>query len=278
MMPAMTIAAASSIADAMLDLITKRLGPAEPPRLRAIHLPPMPWNGSKEGEFAAVELDGGALGLSYVLLDATLATLAGVDGSRLVGGDALALARQWRDGQGAERTLGFAAVNALSRWLMDRDGECPPSATDSIGGLQPAPGEHIGMVGFFPPLVRSIAEAGARLTVLELRADLVGAHPGFTVTLDPTALRACSQVLMTSTVLLNGSLDGVLAHCTSARRVAMIGPGAGCLPQPLFDRGITALGGTWIEDGPGFVAALRLGDPWSRFARKVLWQRPDLAP
>lgn len=273
--------AAPSIADALLDLIAARLAPAPAPRLRAIHLPPVPWNRSKDGEFAAVELDDGrggapgtgAIGLSYVLLDDTLAALAGVDGSRLIGGDALALARRWRDGQGAERTLGFAAVNALSRWLMDRDGQRPPSATDSIGGLQPAPGEHIGMVGFFPPLVRSIAEAGARLTVVELRADLAGSHPGFTVTLDPAALRACSQVLMTSTVLLNDSLDGLLAQCTGAQRVAMVGPGAGCLPQPLFDRGITAVGGTWIEDGPAFVAALRRGAPWSRFARKVLWQR-----
>jgi uncharacterized protein (DUF4213/DUF364 family) len=278
----MTPTATPSIADAMLDLITARLGPAAPPRLRAIHLPPVPWNGSKDGEFAAVELDGGdgvgALGLSYVLLDDTLAALAGVDGRRLVGSDALALAQRWRDGQGAERTLGFAAVNALSRWLMDRDGERPPSATDSIGGLQPAPGEHIGMVGFFPPLVRSIAEAGARLTVLELRADLAGEHPGYTVTLDPAALRECSQVLMTSTVLLNDSLDTVLAQCSQARRVAMIGPGAGCLPQPLFDRGVTALGGTWIEDAPGFINALRQGQPWGRFARKVLWQRPGSPP
>jgi uncharacterized protein (DUF4213/DUF364 family) len=272
MMPAMTATAAPSIADAMLDLITTRLGPDARPRLRAIHLPPVPWNGSKDGEFAAVELDNGALGLSYVLLDDTLAALAGVDGSRLVGIDALTLARRWRDGQGAERTLGFAAVNALSRWLMDRDGERPPDATDSIGGLQPAPGEHIGMVGFFPPLVRAITEAGARLTVLELRADLAGSHSGFTVTLDPTALRDCSQVLMTSTVLLNGSLDGVLAQCRGAQRVAMIGPGAGCLPLPLFERGVTALGGTWIDDGQSFVAALRQGQPWGRFARKALWQ------
>lgn len=272
-MTAMTTDATPPIADAMLDLITARLGPHAPPRLRAIHLPPLPWNGSKDGEFAAVELEGGALGLSYVLLDDTLAALAGVDGRKLVGGDALALARRWRDGQGAERTLGFAAVNALSRWLMDRDGERPPIATDAIGGLQPAAGEHIGMVGFFPPLLRAITEAGARLTVLELRADLAGAHPDCTVTLDPTALRTCSQVLMTSTVLLNGSLDAVLAHCVNARRVAMIGPGASCLPQPLFDRGVTALGGIWIEDGPGFVAALGQGAPWGRFARKVLWRR-----
>ena len=92
------------------------------------------------------------------------------------------------------------------------------------------------------------AERGARLTVLELRADLAGAHPGFEVTLDPAALRTCDKVLMTSTVLLNDSLDAVLAQCRQARAVAMIGPGAGCLPEPLFARGITALGGTVLSN------------------------------
>ncbi|MBL8349629.1 MAG: hypothetical protein JNL87_04900 [Burkholderiaceae bacterium] len=266
-MPAHTVAAD------LIDLIETRLGPVLAPRIRAVHLPPMPWTGAKDGEFGAVELDSGALGLSYVLLDDTLAALAGVDGQALVGSDALALARRWRDGAGAERTLGFAAVNALSRHLFDRDGRVPPDATDSIGGLDPQPGEQIGMVGFFPPLVKPVTEHGARLTVVELRADLAGSHPGFEVTLDPAALQTCDKVLMTSTVLLNDTLDTVLAHCRRAKAVVMIGPGAGCLPEPLFERGVTALGGTWIEDRTAFIAALHSGAPWGRFARKTIWRR-----
>lgn len=262
-----------AVAADLIALIETRLGAGPVPRVRAVHLPPSPWTGSKDGEFGAVELDSGALGLSYVLLDNTLAALAGTDGQALVGTNALALARRWRDGHGAERTLGFAAVNALSRHLFDRDGQVPPDAADSIGGLDPQPGDHIGMVGFFPPLVNTVTALGARLTVLELRADLAGAHPGYDVTLDPAALQTCDQVLMTSTVLLNDTLDAVLAHCRHARAVAMIGPGAGCLPEPLFDRGVTTVGGTWIADRDGFIAALRSGAPWGRFARKVAWQR-----
>jgi hypothetical protein len=79
---------------------------------------------------------------------------------------------------------------------------------------------------------------------------------------------------MTSTVLLNDTLDAVLAHCRQARAVAMIGPGAGCLPEPLFQRGVTTVGGTWIEDPAGFIAALKSGAPWGRFARKMAWHRP----
>ena len=65
--------ATAPVADALLDLITTGLGPGPAPCVRAIHLPPVPWTGTKAGEFAAVELDSGAIGLSYVLLDDTLA-------------------------------------------------------------------------------------------------------------------------------------------------------------------------------------------------------------
>jgi len=271
-----------AIAADLIALIEQRLGRDPAPRVRAVHLPPSPWTGTKDGEFGAVELEapagaghlGGAIGLSYVLLDDTLAALAGLDGRALVGTDALALARRWRDGQGVERALGFAAVNALSRHLFDRDGQVPPDAGDSIGGLDPQPGDHIGMVGFFPPLVKPVTARGARLTVLELRADLAGSHPGFEVTLDPAALLACDQVLMTSSVLLNHTLDALLAFCRQARAVAVIGPGAACLPEPLFERGVTTVGGSWITDPAGFIAALRSGAPWGRMARKVAWRRP----
>jgi hypothetical protein len=50
-------------------------------------------------------------------------------------------------------------------------------------------------------------------------------------------------------------------------------PVAGCLPEPLFARGVNAVAGTWIADGAGFADALGCGSPWGRFARKVVWRR-----
>ncbi len=260
-----------SITDDLLADLATRLGDGPRPRVRALHLPPMPWNGSKDGEFGALELDDGSLGLSYVLLDDSLQALAGSGAAQgLVGADALGVAQGWRDGTGAARTLGFAALNALSRHVFDRAGFVPPDAPDSIAGLDPQPGEHIGMVGFFPPLVKQVTARGARLTVLELRADLAGQHPGFTVTLDPRVLQSCDKVLSTSTVLLNHTLDSVLANSGRARRIALIGPGAGCLPEVLFARGVTTLAGSWIIDPTSFKQALREGAPWGRFARKFV--------
>lgn len=266
----------TSIAEAVLADLARRLGEGTVLRVKALHLPPVPWNGRKDGEFGALELEDGSLGLSYVLLDDSLEALAGGRAAEdLAGADAMHVAAGWCTGRGAARTLGFAAVNAISRHLFDRMGFMPPRATDSIGGLDPRPGERIGMVGFFPPLVRQVIDRGARLTVLELRTDLAGEHAGYRVTLDPKDLHDCDKVLSTSTVLLNHTLDVVLAHCRSARRIALIGPGAGCLPDVLFEAGVTTLGGTWIIDPSGFKQALRQGQPWSRFARKFVLDVAD---
>jgi uncharacterized protein (DUF4213/DUF364 family) len=54
------------------------------------------------------------------------------------------------------------------------------------------------------------------------------------------------KVVSTSTLLLNDTLDRMLGHCRNARWFAMVGPGAGCLPDALFARGVTLLGGSWI--------------------------------
>ncbi len=264
---------AMRIADEMLALLERALRGAPVPKVRALHLPPAPWSGKREGEFGAIELDDGALGLSYVLLDGLLDKLAsdaggGAAPASLIGADALAIARHWAGHDAALRTIGFAAVNALTRHLYDRVGFVAPPATDSIGGLAPKAGEHIGMIGYFPPLVSQVTASGARLTVLELREDLAGARDGFHITLDARELSACDKVLSTSTVLLNDTLDAVLAHCSKARAFAMIGPGASCLPDALFARGVTLIGGTWIERPAAFKQALANGTPWGPHARK----------
>ena len=246
------------------------------PRVRALHLPPPEAAASKNGEFCALELDDGALGLSYVLLGGILPRLAASDDPHtIVGMDALQLAREFgapAAGAGGDaeirRTLGFAAANALSRTVMERIGFAPPRATDSIGGIDPQAGDHVGMVGLFTPLLKQVTAAGAQLTVIELNPDYAGHYDGYRVTLDAAALEDCNKVLSTSTILLNHTVDDMLAHCRNARRIVLIGPSAGCLPDPLFARGVTVVGGSWITDRAGFIDALRRGESWSGFAYK----------
>ena len=244
------------------------------PRVRALHLPLDPASRGKDGEFCALELEDGSVGLSYVLLDDALARLRARGGDLgLAGADALAVARWYADARGVERVVGFAAIHALTACLFERAGFLPDESADSIGLLDPRPGDRIGMIGLFPPLVGRIARSGASLTVLELKAHLAGERDGYRVTLDAGELRACTKVLSTSTILLNDTVDRVLACCAQAEAFAVVGPGAGCLPDPLFDRGVTLVGGTWVVDGAALRDALRSGAPWGRSARKYAIRR-----
>ncbi|TSA16138.1 MAG: hypothetical protein D4R74_05120, partial [Betaproteobacteria bacterium] len=203
------------------------------------------------------------------LLDDTLEQLLdGAGDFGLAGADALALARRYVSDGGIWKTLGFAAANALTRCLFDRAGFRPDYSSDSIGHLYPQPDEHIGMIGKFTPLVGRITRSGARLTIVELNADLVGEYEGYRVTLEAGELSSCSKVVSTSTLLLNDTMDRMLASCRNARWFAMIGPSAGCLPDALFARGVTLLGGSWINDRDGFTAALRSGASTSEHASK----------
>lgn len=265
-----------SFADEYLDQL-ERFGARAPlPRVRALHLPPGRTSTDNRGEFCALELEDGSLGLSYVLLDDTLERLRdGVDAATLGGTDALALARRYANGNAIDRTIGFAAANALTRCLYDRAGFRPDNSADSIGRLQPRPGESIGMIGLFMPLLGRILDAGASLTVVELKAELAGEHDGYRVTTDAAELAGCTKVISTSTLLLNDTLDRMLACCRNARWFAMIGPSAGCLPDALFARGVTFFGGSWVTDRAAFIDALKSGDSRNASAEKCALTRDN---
>lgn len=253
----------------LLSLLDRFAQAAPPPRVKALHLPPAELAGTKQGEFCAVELEDGSLGLSYVLLGDTLDRLAASpDRFGLIGSDALDAASRYVSGTGVARTVGFAAANALSRCYFDRAGYVPDRSGDSIGQLDPRPGDHVGMIGLFTPLIERVVSAGADLTIVELKPELAGEHPGYRVTLAPEGLAPCNKVLSTSTILLNDTLERMLACCTAATTFAMIGPGAGCIPDPLFSRGVTLFGGSWIMDGRGFLDAISSGGSWTAHARK----------
>ena len=119
--------------------------------------------GELDAEFCAIELDDGAFGLSYVLLGDTLASLVRAHGQGalpLAGADPLALAQRLQGGTEVERAIALAAINALTDSVWRRVGYEPPHAGNSLGDVDLGPQDHLGMIGFFPPLVQRVAEAG----------------------------------------------------------------------------------------------------------------------
>ena len=264
----------STIAEQYVALAQRIAACLGDPRVRALHLPPAEGDAARDAEFCALELEGEAFGFSFLRLAGLEAALRARQGETvLAGASALTLARGYAGRDAVDKALGFAAINALSQLLFARAGWAPPDADDSLGEIAPERGEHVGMIGFFRPLVPELAARGARLTVLELRPELAGEHEGYRVTLDPAELASCTKVISTCTVMLNDTLDAVLAACRNARHFAIVGPTAGCVPDPLFARGVDSLGGRRVVDPEGFRDALRAGRKWGAYAAKYVIKR-----
>lgn len=251
------------------------------PRVRCLHLPGHAWRpesaaGEHDAAFCAIELDDGAFGLSYVMLGDTLRGLLMAHGSArtapLAGADPLVLAARLHDGSAVERAIALAAINALTDSVWRRVGYEPPPASNSLGDLVLGPQDHLGMIGFFPPLVQRVAEAGGRLSVVEMNAAMVARqrerYPHITIGLDRALLAPCNLVVGTSTMLLNDTLDQMLAAAPQAKRFAVIGPSAGLWPDALFEHGVTLLGGTRVTDPPAFANAMATGESFSASTRK----------
>jgi len=225
------------------------------------------------GSFCAVQLEDGSVGVAYVLLgDARSLLLAGEPGW-MAGLDAMTLAEGLEGGDPGARSLALAALNALTRHLFDRAGFVPDLATNSMGSLELEGDDRLGMVGFFPPLVRRAREQGIPLLVLELKSELAQDAPGLTVTLDPARLAECTKVVCTSTTLLNDSLESLLAHAGRCRQFVVVGPSGGGVPDPLFDRGVTAVGGTWVVDASLLLGRMERGERWGDAASKSSLRR-----
>lgn len=258
----------SSLASDLVSLARRIAEALQPPPVARVMVPPSDLGAEQKGSFCVVQLADGSTGVAYVLLGDTRERLRRIDAGALSGRAALDLAERFPEEDPGARSLGLAAINALSRHLYDRAGFEPDFASNSLGSLGFGAGDRLGMVGFFPPLVRRCQEEGIPLTVLELKSELVQEAPGLTVTLDPTRLAACSQVVCTSTVLLNDSLDRVLSFARGCREFVIIGPSAGCVPDPLFARGVTGVGGAWVSDPRILAERAARCESWGDASRK----------
>jgi uncharacterized protein (DUF4213/DUF364 family) len=244
------------------------------PVVTRIHIPPYRLRPGRECEFAAVQLADGSTGMAFTLLDDALSQVqVAREDKSLIGMAPDQLARWFASSHMADRVLGLAAINAITRHFFRRARFAPDYATNSFGSLDLGPGDRLGMIGYFGPLVDRCRDKGIALTVLELDEALVQDAAGIEVTLDPTRLAACNKIVSTSTILLNGTLESVLALAAHAENFVIVGPSAGCVPDPLFTRGVSTVGGAEVIDPETFMHACKALEPWGDSTRKYCIQR-----
>lgn len=243
---------------AMVEEVSRRV---EIPPVRHLHIPPLKRNPSMDAEFGLIALEDGSAGFFYAWLGDTLERMrVELDRDALVHESAFELSTRFASNDEVERTVGLGAINAISQHVFRRAGYQPALTTASMGRLTFAAKDHVGMVGLFPSLARRLARDGIRLTVIEKKSNAV--EDGFRVSLDPTELEKCNNVLCTASTLLNDTLDEILTHSLAAKHIALIGPTASCLPDPVFARGVDVVGGSVVLDLDALLERLCHHEPW----------------
>lgn len=266
------------IAEELIEMAQRIARDIELPDIEEIILPSPGVAGIRDAEFAAVSLRDGSMGFFYTLLDDTSRRLHDeIDPQAWRGRSPLRLAIQYGARDALARSMGLGAISAITQSLFRRAGYVPDTRTNSMARMAFSPADHVGMVGFFPPLVERLRAQGVRLTVIERNPDFVQQGDAFRVTLDAAELAGCNKILCTAATLLNDSLDEILAHCAQAERVAVIGPTAGCLPDPLFARGVDAVGGSRVADAALLKGRLRDQQEWAEAVQKYTLER-DVYP
>ena len=265
-----------SIKTELLDLLQRicRLLPV--PAVHRVYIPEPRPHEARHTEFGLVELADGSAGLYYAWLGESQQGMTRRYAEPVLRDlTPLALAQYLQREDDAGRSLGMAAVNAVSQFLFRQAGYTPPAAGDSMGALDLDATDHLGMVGYFPSLVDRLRQAGIRTTVLEKKTRFQGAQGSVRVSLDPDDLNDCNKVLCTAATLLNDSMDEVLQHTGGADTVVVVGPTAGFLPDPLFRRGVDAVGGTRILDAGAAISALQQDAGLGGCAQRYLIRRRD---
>lgn len=244
------------------------------PEVASVHVATYQDDPQKSSKFGALVLRDGTVGLTYTGLDDALLTLQDASLYQgLIGDSPLTAARLFTGAAPWQRALGLAAINAISQFTFARCGYALPEAGDTIARLNLHGGDHVGMVGYFPPLVASIRAQSLPLTVIELNPQWWCREKHFEVTDDTTRLQRCSKVVCTGTVLVNHTADAVLQQCTGAQTIMLVGPTMGCLPDPLFARGVTLAGGCTVTDTAAFLERWRRQEKWRRATRRYTLDR-----
>nr|WP_321465452.1 DUF364 domain-containing protein [uncultured Desulfobulbus sp.] len=148
----------------------------------------------------------------------------------------------------------LATLNALSASLFDK-GQYTMDGGDDLTTMEPLfRGRRVCMVGAIIPLLKRLKDLQpAEVRIIDRKKETeeeAKAEYGNFVPPEETAraLADCETAVFTGATVANGSICDLLALTPAQAAVAVVGPSAGFVPDPLFARKVAMVGTSMITD------------------------------
>jgi len=190
--------------------------------------------------YTAVLLEDGAAGVAYTFRDQLSRGCSVFHGERpLASRSAHELLSYIYSNDCIEAAVGLATANALANHSR------PDLAYgDLLHNIEIKPDDTVGMVGFFAPLIPSIRAKAASLKIFERVKHR-------TEELLPEELAAeqlpdCQVALITSTAIINHTMDVLLDISQSCREVILLGASTPLVGEILKETPVTCLSGVVV--------------------------------
>jgi uncharacterized protein (DUF4213/DUF364 family) len=189
------------------------------------------------------------------------------DVGRLHTKSARELAEYARSDNLLEASIGLAAINSLL--AIDESRAVEVNAVEVL--IEHGREKSMALVGHFPFIPR-LRSAVGRLWVIEQHA-VAGEFPAESA---PDLLPQADVVAITSSALINHTLDGLLALCRSEALVMLLGPSTPLSPV-LFKYKVGFLSGTKVLDEPAVLRTVGQGATFRQVegARLLTFRRSE---
>ncbi|ASJ07686.1 Rossmann-like domain-containing protein [Thermococcus pacificus] len=153
-----------------------------------------------------------------------------------------------------ERTLGLAAINAVSQYHIDLSNA---EWVDVLELLSEDAG-RVALIGNMPPLAKKLRERDFEVFVFERNAKLWD-RDTYSDALEYHLLPEMDAVIASASCLVNGTIDMLLERAKRARLFVLTGPTGQLLPEFLKGTGVTHLAAMKVVDIEKALLGLKLG-------------------
>jgi len=151
-----------------------------------------------------------------------------------------------------ESSLGLAAANALANATTPRAVE-----GDVLQAVEFFASDRVGMVGFFSPLVEVIRERVSEIEIFE--EDLQLSDNLRPASEAATRLPFCDVAVITSTTIINNTVDKLLKAAARCRETILLGSSTPLAPKAFEGTSVTFLSGITVNDPGGILRVVSEG-------------------